>query len=63
MLPFASKFGGTVVRQIQLEPEQVTFGEIAAGEDVNFEVRIYSYLDEKISSRQTSSSLMKKSTR
>lgn len=39
---------GKVVRQVQLEPEQVTFGEVAAGEDVKFEVRIYSYLDEKV---------------
>lgn len=39
---------GKVVRQVQLEPEQVTFGEVAAGEDVNVEVRIYSYLEEEV---------------
>ena len=39
---------GKVVRQVQLEPEEVTFGEVAAGENVKFEVRIYSYLDDEV---------------
>lgn len=40
---------GQVVRQVQLEPKEVTFGEVAAGEDVDFEVRVYSYLEDEVS--------------
>lgn len=39
---------GQVVREVQLSPEEVTFGEVAAGEDVDFEVQVFSYLDEDV---------------
>ncbi|EMI40788.1 MULTISPECIES: DUF1573 domain-containing protein [Pirellulaceae] len=35
---------GQVVRQVQIVPEQVTFGETAAGEDVDFVVKVFNYL-------------------
>jgi hypothetical protein len=37
---------GQVVRQVQLVPEEITFGEIAAGEDVEFEVKVFNYKDQ-----------------
>ncbi|WP_404309889.1 DUF1573 domain-containing protein [Neorhodopirellula lusitana] len=39
------EISGQVVRQVQLFPEQVTFGEVAAGENIEVQVRVYSYLD------------------
>ncbi|MFG0254380.1 MAG: DUF1573 domain-containing protein [Rhodopirellula sp. JB053] len=35
---------GQVVRQVQIVPEQVTFGETAAGEPVEFVVKVFNYL-------------------
>jgi len=40
---------GKVVREVQVSPEEVTFGEVAAGENIEFEVRVFSFLDEKVS--------------
>lgn len=39
---------GKVVRQMQLVPEQVTLGETAAGEEIDFEVRIFNYLENDV---------------
>jgi len=36
---------GQVVRELQLVPEEITFGEIAAGDDIEIEVKVFSYLD------------------
>lgn len=37
---------GIVVRDVRMYPEEVTFGDVAAGEDVSFDVNVYSYMDE-----------------
>ncbi len=39
---------GRVVRQVQLVPEEVTFGEVAAGEDIEFEVKVFNYKDQLV---------------
>ncbi len=37
---------GTVVRDVRTFPEEVTFGDVAAGEDVSFDVNVFSYMSE-----------------
>lgn len=38
---------GNVVREVQLSPDEVTFGEVAAGENVQFEAKVFSFIDEQ----------------
>lgn len=43
------EINGTVVRDVQLFPEEVTFGDVAAGEDTEFDVSVFSYMSEPMS--------------
>lgn len=40
------EINGSVVRDVQLVPEEVTFGDVAAGEDTEFDVSVFSYMSE-----------------
>lgn len=40
--------GGKVIRDMEVVPNEWSFGEVAAGEPFEMEGRVYSYLDEKI---------------
>ncbi len=37
---------GTVVRDVQLFPEEITIGDVAAGEDIELDVNVFSYMSE-----------------
>lgn len=39
---------GLVIRDIEFDPDRVTFGEIAAGEAFEFETKMFSYFDDPI---------------
>ena len=39
---------GKVVRQVQLVPETLTFKEVASGEPIDLELKVYSYMGEEI---------------
>jgi hypothetical protein len=39
---------GKVVRQVQLVPETLTFKEVASGEPIELELKVYSYMGEEI---------------
>lgn len=39
------EINGTVVRDVQTFPEEVTLGDVAAGEDTEFDVSVFSYMD------------------
>lgn len=38
---------GQVVRDIQLVPEEITFGEVTAGENIELDAKAFSYLDQR----------------
>lgn len=40
------EINGSVVRDVQLLPEEVTFGDVAAGEDTEFDFSVFSYMNE-----------------
>ncbi|MCC9657698.1 DUF1573 domain-containing protein [Rhodopirellula halodulae] len=39
---------GKVVRQVQLVPETLTFKEVASGEPIDLEMKVYSYIEDEI---------------
>ncbi len=39
------QINGLVVREFQVDPENVSFGEVPAGEDIDFNFNLYSYSD------------------
>ena len=45
---------GRVIRDIEFEPKQVTFGEVAAGESFEVTTRMYSYLEGQIDVKSAS---------
>ncbi|WP_146520787.1 DUF1573 domain-containing protein [Stieleria varia] len=42
------KISGLVLREMEIEPRELTFGSVASGDPFEFDFKIYSYMDEKI---------------